>query len=391
MSRPDVLPTNDRRSALLRVSGFDPLFVGSAIVLILFGLMAIYAVNQANPAEGMFKKQLVLLAMGIVPFLVFFLTPAQVWNRIVNFIYAVNLALLAAVLVVGSKGGGAQRWLDLGPIPQFQPSEMSKIITVITLAVFFNRRREEVGNLSTFLLSFLHVLPTLILVFLQPHLGATVTIFISWLVICFVAYVPWKHIIGFLLAMILVISVAGAALLHGYQKERLETLFSKNKDNQKEHYQQDQAMIAIGVGGTLGQGYLKGEQRERRAVPEQRNDFIFTVIGEEGGFFGSALVMFTFALFFIRGWMLALKMSDLFARMCSIGVLTVLAFHWIVNMSMNLGIGPVIGLWLPFISYGGTALWLCLSCLGLIINLNARASEGVFSGGQAPTAWLGHD
>lgn len=386
MSSPDAIPSNDRRFTLLRASGFDPMFVGAVVVLILFGLMAIFSVNQASPGDNMFKKQLMLLLMGIVPFLVFLLTPSMIWHRIVNFLYAINVGMLALVIIKGSTAGGAQRWLDIGPI-QFQPSEMSKIITVITLSVFFSKRREDVGNGWTFALSFLHVLPTLYLVFRQPHLGATVTIFVSWLVICFIAQVPWKQIIGFLMALILVGTVLGATLLRDYQKERLRTLVSKTKDDQKEHYQQDQAMIAIGVGGTLGQGFLKGEQRERRAVPEARNDFIFTVIAEEGGFFGSALVMFTFAAFFIRGWMLALKMSDLFARMACVGVLTVLAFHWIVNTAMNLGIGPVIGLWLPFISYGGTALWLCLACVGLVINLNARSEEGVFSGGLAPQAW----
>lgn len=381
------MATTQRRTGLLKASGFDPLFVGSATVLVLVGLVAIYSVNQAQPALGAFKKQLLLLAIGAIPFGVFLLTPANVWNRIVNWLYALNLVLLAGVLVKGSTAGGAQRWLDIGPI-QFQPSEMSKIITVITLSVFFNRRKDQTNELSTFLLSFLHVLPTLLLVFMQPHLGATITIFVSWLAICLTAQVPWRHLMGLLVALILGGSIVGTTLLHGYQLERLGTLFSSSKDNKKEHYQQDQAMIAIGVGGTLGQGFLKGEQRERRAVPEQHNDFIFTVIGEEGGFFGSALLLLAFFVFFVRGWMLSLHMGDLFGRMASIGVLSVLAFHWIVNMAMNLGIGPVVGLWLPFVSYGGTALWLCLSCVGLILNLNARAQEGVFSGGAAPQNWL---
>ncbi|MBL8059676.1 MAG: rod shape-determining protein RodA [Chthonomonas sp.] len=381
------MAATERRGGLLRASGFDPLFVGATITLLLVGLVSIYSVNQAVPAIGAFKKQLLLLAIGAIPFSIFLLTPATIWNRLVNWLYALNLVMLTGVILKGSTAGGAQRWLDLGPI-QFQPSEMSKIITVITLSVFFNRRRESLGEFSTFFLSFLHVLPTLLLVFLQPHLGATITIFVSWLAISLVATVPWKHIVLLLTTLVLGASIVGTTMLQPYQLERVRTLFSSQKDNQKEHYQQDQAMIAIGVGGTLGQGYLRGEQKERRAVPEQHNDFIFTVIGEEGGFFGSALVLLAFALFFGRGWFLSLQMGDLFGRMACIGVLSVLAFHWVVNMAMNLGIGPVVGLWLPFVSYGGTALWLCLSCVGLIINLNARAQEGVFSGGAAPQNWL---
>lgn len=378
---------SDRPLAAHWLRGADPIFLGATLVLVLVGIMAIFSVNAAAPQLGLFRRQLLLLAMGVVPFAVFWLVPALVWQRIVNWLYAGNVLLLVMVLVRGSEGGGAQRWLDIGPV-QFQPSEMSKILTVITLSTFFYRRREEPITLGVFLLSFLHVLPPLILIFRQPHLGATLTILVAWLAICIVAHVPWKLIIGFLAGLTLVGAVAGATLLHGYQMERLNTLFSRDKNNRAEHYQQDQAMIAIGVGGVLGEGYLKGDQRERRAVPEQHNDFIFTVIGEEGGLFGSSLVLAAFAVFFIRGWMLALRMADMFARLATIGCLTVLAFHWIVNMAMNLGIGPVVGLWLPFISAGGTALWLCLSCVGLILNLNARADEGVFSGGRAPSAWL---
>lgn len=376
-----------RRDGLLPVSGFDPTFFGAAVTLVVIGLAAIFSVNQAEPHLGIFKKQLMLLAIGVIPFGIFLLTPANIWNRIVNWLYALNLAMLAGVLVMGNEAGGAQRWLQLGPI-QFQPSEMSKIITVITLSVFFSRRKEEVKHFSTFALSFAHVLPTLLLVFLQPHLGATITIFVAWLAICLVAQVPSKHILSFLAALVLGGSLIGATVLHDYQLKRVLNLFAHEKNNQDENYQQDQAIIAIGVGGTLGQGFLKGEQKERRAVPEQHNDFIFTVIGEEGGFFGSALVLLAFFVFFVRGWFLALHMSDPFGRMAAIGALTVLAFHWVVNMAMNLSIGPVVGLWLPFISYGGTALWLCLSCVALILNLNARAQEGVFSGGQAPQNWL---
>ncbi len=390
MTGGETLPSSGQKAPFFRLSGLDPIVIGSVVVLIAFGLMAIFSVNQANPGNPIFRKQLMLLVMGVVPLLVFLLIPAQVWQRTVNGLYALNLGMLSMVLIRGSSGGGAQRWLDIGPI-QFQPSEMSKIITVITLATFYAKRQEFVGSFWTFFLSFLHVLPPLFLIFRQPHLGATLTIFVTWLVICIVANVPWKYIVGFLAALAVFGGIAGATLLRGYQLERLKTLFSSSKDSQREHYQQDQAMIAIGVGGTLGQGYLKGEQRERRAVPEQHNDFIFTVIGEEGGLFGSALVLTAFATFFLRGWLLVLRMGDLFSRVAGIGVLTVLAFHWIVNMAMNLGIGPVVGLWLPFISYGGTALWLCLGCVGLLLNLNARSEEGVFSGGLAPDSWRSQD
>lgn len=378
-------PRSEKRTRFSFIGGLDPILIGSTLTLIVVGLMALFSVNQAAPSEGVFRRQLLLLGIGTVPFAVFFFVPATFWQRIVNLAYGINVGLLAMVLVAGDTGGGAQRWLDIGPI-QFQPSELSKILTVITLATFFAKRQEDIKYFSTFALSLLHVLPPLFLIFRQPHLGATLTIMVAWLTICVVARVPWKFIAGFLVGLALIGGIAGATLLRGYQEERLRALVSRERDERGSHYQQVQAEIAIGTGGVLGQGFLRGEQRERRAVPEQHNDFIFTVIGEEGGLFGSALVLGVFAVFFLRGWQIAQRMNDLFGRMCCMGVLSVLAFHWVVNVAMNLGIGPVVGLWLPFISYGGTALWLCLACVALILNLNARTEENVFS--RTPAVWL---
>ncbi len=363
-------------------SGFsiDAPFLGATIFLLIIGLLAIFSVSKAMPDSGIFKKQLMFLFVGMIPAAIFALTPIQVWRRISNWLYATNLLLLLGVMFKGESGGGAQRWIDIGPL-QFQPSELTKIFCVITLATFYEARKERVKEISTFILSFLHILPSLILLILQPHMGATVTVIVTWISISIIARVPWKYMLMFTAAFVAMFSVLlnmpDNPILRDYQKKRLMSLFVG--DEKKDKYQQSRGEIAFGLGGYTGTGLFKGEFKNGKSVPRQHTDFIMTVVGEEGGLLGSLLLLFGFGFFFLRGWSLAVRMSDSFSQMCAFGVLTVLAFHMFVNIQMNLAIGPVMGLPLPFMSAGGTALWLCLSCAGLILGLNSQRRAGLFT------------
>lgn len=359
------------------LSAYDSKFILATIFLIFFGLVTMYSVGEALPELSLFKKQSIQLILGIVPFTIFLVTPGKIWQRVSNFLYGLNLAILILVIKIGSSGGGATRWLDIGPL-RFQPSEMSKVLIVITLSTFFINRTHSIRHFSTFALSFLHILPVMILLFLQPHLGATMTVFVTWVAICIVAGIPTRTI---LLALTVGVGVFVSAiqfrLLPEYQLGRMHGMFVQ--DEKTSGYQQMRSEIAFGYGGIYGAGYLKGEQKALRGVPKQQTDFALSVIGEEAGFFGCMLLFAAYSFYFIRGWYLASTSSDLFARMCGIGALSVLAFHLVVNLSMVLGVGPVVGLWLPFISYGGTALWLCLSCSALIINLCRPQADELFS------------
>jgi len=368
-------------------SGFtvDTPFLAGTILLVLIGLATLFSVSRTSADPGLFKKQFMFLILGLIPMAIFALTPIMLWKRISNWLYVGNILLLLGVMFKGESGGGAQRWIDIGPL-QFQPSEMTKIICVITLATFFESRKERIKDFSTFLLSLLHILPSLILVVLQPHMGATLTILVTWISICVIARVPWKFLFAFLAAFtaifIVLLNVPDNPIVRDYHKKRIMSLVVKNEqdpDYKKQMYQQERGQIAFGIGGVTGDGYLKGSFKTARSVPQQHNNFIMTVIGEETGMIGCIVLLLGYGFFFMRGWSLAIRMSDSFSQMCAFGVLTVLAFHMIVNVQMNLAIGPVIGLWLPFISYGGTALWLCLSCVGLLIGLNSQRRQGMFT------------
>jgi rod shape determining protein RodA len=356
---------------------FDPWLAASAGLLLLVGLMSLYSIDHGAENTTHFSRQLVRLGIGIVPFLVFYWIRPSFLFRYASVLYGLNLALLALVLAVGSQGGGAQRWLNVGPI-DFQPSEMSKLLTVITLAAFYAKRKDEVNRLSTFLLSIAHVAVPLLLIFQQPHFGASLVLLVAWLGVSIAAGLQARYLVG-------AVAVAGALLalaflvpgvLRSYQLERLHAMFGGSE--QDERYQILRAQMAFASGGLTGTGYLKGEFKLPGFVPEQHTDFIFTVIGEEGGLAGCTLILAAFGFFFYRVWRVSHRADDPFQRMIAAGIFSVLAFHTIVNLGMNLELLPVVGLWLPFMSYGGTAIWLCLASVGLLLNLDRRIRPILF-------------
>jgi len=352
--------------------------VGATLGLLLFGLSSQYSI-EGGRFGGNFAKQLVWLVTGLVPAAVFFLVSPAGWRRVGTALYVGNVLLLAAVLVAGSRVKGAQRWIEVGSF-QFQPSEMAKLLLVITLANFLYSRRDSLHRFSAFALSFLHALPVILLVFKQPHLGATIVLFVIWLAVCVGAGVPMRFVFATaglgvaFLGLAYVLKIPG--VFKEYQVGRVEGLL--RGDEQRERFQTSRAEIAFGVGGLTGAGFLKGEQKAGRYIPEQDTDFVFTVVGEEGGFVGCLLVLALFGLLFFRAWWIMFRADELYDKILAAGVLGLLSFHTIVNLSMNLQLIPVVGLWLPFLSRGGTALWLCLSCVALLLNIHRRQRPVLF-------------
>jgi rod shape determining protein RodA len=329
--------------------------------LVLAGLMAVFSTAKGNGTPGLIKKQVLMTLIGTVPFLLLWRLPLNGLKSAANFLWVLNVGLLSFVLLGGSSAKGAQRWIELG-FMQFQPSELSKLLCVLTLAAFFSKRREEVGTFKVFAMSFLHVAPTLILVFKQPHLGATVVVLVVWATACLISGIKASHLI---LGLLVLGIGGGATQLRGYQEDRIKAM--RKSDELGMNYQVTMAELAYGSGGLFGTGYLKGEVKPK--VPEQDDDFIFSVVGEEGGFAVCAMVLSLYTFLLVRIWLAMVRTLDMFARICAAGVFAILGFHMFVNLAMNLQLVPVVGLWLPFMSSGGTAMWLCLACVGLGQNV----------------------
>jgi len=357
--------------------GVDVWLIVASGILLLIGMMSLFSIDHGSEGSRHFSRQLLRLGIGLVPFAFFYFVRPSFLLRYANLLYVVNAILLILVLRAGSSGGGAQRWLNFGPI-DFQPSEMSKILTVVTLAAFFAKRDADANRLSTFVLSIVHVAIPLLLIFLQPHFGASLVILVVWLAVSVAAGLKARYLVG--AVGLAAIAIAGAVLIPGvlkaYQVERLHAMFGGS--DQDERFQIMRAQMAFASGGVTGVGFLKGEFKLPGFVPEQHTDFIFTVIGEEGGLVGCGLVLAAYGFFFYRIWRITLRADDPFHRMIGAGIFAVLAFHTVVNLGMNLELLPVVGLWLPFMSYGGTAIWLCLGSVGLLLNLDRRARPILF-------------
>ncbi|HZH99410.1 MAG TPA: FtsW/RodA/SpoVE family cell cycle protein [Fimbriimonadaceae bacterium] len=348
----------------------------SAATLLLVGLLSLHSLDVATGSAHL-RRQAIRIVIGLIPLSVMYFVPPKAWLRFATPLYWLNLMLLVSVLLIGKSGKGATRWIDLGPI-EFQPSELAKLLTVLTLSAFLFSRLGEIRRLKTFLLGLVHVAAPLALVFAQPHLGATLVIVVTWLGVSLAAGVPIRYLGAGVLIVIAGLGLAWnlPGVLKPYQRERVEAMFSP--DEKGNAFQPVRAQIAFGLGGVTGAGYLQGDQKKGKFIPEQHNDFIFTVVGEEGGLIGSALVIFLFGFFFYRAWLVVVRAEDRFHKMVAAGVFSVFTFHTIVNLGMNLQLLPVVGLWLPFMSYGGTAIWLCMAGVGLLLNIRNQQEEAVF-------------
>ncbi|RYG27221.1 rod shape-determining protein RodA [bacterium] len=378
------IPLTDETRREVRRLDWSLLF--ATALLITFGLMSMFSVSY--PPEGASKpyfiKQAINIAIGLIPFGILAFVHPKVWRRGSSWLYAIDILLLLAVMFMGKHTKGAERWILLPGGVQFQPSELAKLLTVLTLSAFYAHRQERIERLSTFLLGLLHVAVPMGLIFVQPHLGATIVVAVGWFAVSLVAGVPLRYLGGFFACLI---ALAGAALtvpavrgkvLKGYQAERIAGLQERKKDVRGKNWQTDRAEIAFGVGGVTGTGFNQGAQKKGGFIPEQHNDFVLTVLGEEGGLVGCLLLLGAYGFFFYRIFLVMLHTTDPFGKMAAGGVFAVLAFHTFVNMAMVLQIVPVVGLWLPFMSYGGTAMWLCLACVGLLLGIRRRERPILF-------------
>ena len=369
--------SNLQSRALRRI---DWWLIIAALVLLGFGLLALYSYGLHPGASNFFRKQAMNIVVGIVPAALFATIQPKVWMRSATFLYVINLIALIAIFKVGTSINGSARWINLGPI-QFQPSEMAKLVSILTVASFYAMRQDRIKDLSTFLLGLLHIAAPMVLIVKQPHFGGALVLGVIWFSISLVANVPVRYlaVVAAIAAIFVAVIFTHPELMPGYHEKRLSDWGSASATKSSQSgagYQTDQARMAFGVGGVVGTGIGKGQQGEN--IPEQETDFVFTIVGEELGLVGCSLVLAAFAFLFYRIWLVMYRATDPYYRMLAAGVLGMLAFHTFVNLFMVTQMLPVIGLWLPFFSYGGTAMWLCMAAVGLVVNVRSREKPILF-------------
>jgi rod shape determining protein RodA len=359
-----------------------------ALALTMVGITVLTSATEGLPAGRLYhlQRQLLAVALGVVAMVVMLAIDYRDFDRMAKPIYLGQLGLLLVVLVLGRTAQGATRWLQLGPIPLPQPSEVARIAVIIGLASYLSRREEPVRGWMDMVRGFGLILPPALLILIQPNLGTALIFFIFGAGMLYVAGVPGRRLLALALAgLVLVTAWLYLHLNHGlriplypHQVNRLTSFVRPDVDPLNTGYQLIQSKIAVGSGGLWGRGLLDGTQNTLRFIPEKHTDFIFSVIGEELGFVGSASVVLAFVLLPWGGLSIARRARDRFGSLLVVGIVVMWASQALVNLGMTLGIMPITGLPLPFISYGSSALIANFAALGLVLNVGMRRKSILF-------------
>lgn len=313
-------------------------------------------------------RQMLRFAIGLCVMTVIAITDIRLWLRTAYLFYAVALVLLVAVELFGRIGMGAQRWLDLGVL-HIQPSEIMKISIVLALARYFHGLSfDEVGMIRWLLVPLLMVLAPVVLVMKQPDLGTAMLLLATSGAVFFFAGVRlWKFL--------LVLLAGGAAmpigwgLMHEYQRKRVLTFMNPETDPLGAGYHILQSKIALGSGGFTGKGFLQGSQSHLSFLPEKQTDFIFTMFAEEQGLIGALALIGLYILVLAYGFAIAMRSRNQFGRLVGGGLTVMLFLYVFINIAMVSGLVPVVGVPLPLVSYGGTAMMTLLVGIGLLISV----------------------
>ena len=332
------------------------------------GFAMLYSAAGGN-WEPWASRQSMRLGVGVVLMIVVALIGVRIWMRAAYFVYAGALALLVAVEAFGAVRMGAQRWIDLKVI-LFQPSEVMKIALVLALARYFHSLNiEDISRPQYLLVPLLLVGAPVALVIRQPDLGTALLLLIGGGAVFFLAGVRlWKFLVLFV--GILVAAPTAWPFLRPYQQNRVLTFLSPERDPLGAGYNLLQSKIALGSGGMLGRGFLEGTQSHLSFLPEKHTDFIFTMLAEEFGLFGGLGLMGLYVLVLLYGVAISIRSQSQFGRLVGMGVTVAFFLYVFINIAMVMGVVPVVGVPLPLISYGGTAMVTLLGGFGLLMSIH---------------------
>lgn len=354
-------------TTLLSRIHIDAVLLFALLGLMMFGLTVLYSAGGQD--FGLIIRQLVRVATALTVMLVLAqIHPDRMRDTALG-MYVLGLMLLIAVLVFGTEGKGAQRWLDLGFF-RFQPSELMKLAVPILVAAYLSKEPLP-PNPFKLIIGFILIIAPSLLIAKQPDLGTSLLIASSGLIVLFLAGISWKIILGF-------VGLSASALpvlwyvMHDYQRQRVLTFLNPESDPLGAGYHIIQSKIAIGSGGVLGQGWLEGTQSSLAFLPERTTDFIFAVIGEEFGLVGVGLLLMFYLMIAGRGLFIASQAQTSFGRLLAGSISLTFLVYVFVNVGMVTGLLPVVGVPLPLISYGGTSMVTLLAGFGILMSIHTH-------------------
>ncbi|MEN9906115.1 MAG: hypothetical protein RL475_313 [Actinomycetota bacterium] len=369
-----------RRSSV--VSGFDPVLTGAVAALLVIGTLLVYAATRdwyaTNGLDPQYylKRHVINIVIGLALAWGTTIIDYRLLRAYTPYIWGLGVFGLLLVLIpgVGSEVNGAKAWIRLPAGFQIQPAEIAKISIIIGIAMLLSERtHNNDAPTSQDVLKALGVAAIpLLLILVQPDMGTVLIISASVVTMLAVSGAPSRWVVGLIILALLGGFVAvKAGVISDYQVKRLQSFVDPNADSQGAGYQLRQARITVGSGGLIGTGLFNGPQTNGRFVPEQQTDFIFTVAGEELGFLGSGLIIFLLFLILMRAFAIARRSTDPYGTLVCTGVMAWFAFQIFENIGMTLGLMPMTGVPLPFMSYGGSSMFANLIGFGLLQNVHA--------------------
>jgi rod shape determining protein RodA len=353
----------------------------AAIALAAMGLTVIKSATlHTSDARGDFDHQMAYLVVGLVAMAAMTFTDYHLWQRMAWPLYAINIVMLAAVLATGHSALGAQRWIGIGPVV-FQPSEPAKLFTTLSVAAALGNPKRSYDKPQDYLIPLAALAVPALLVLAQPDLGTALVLIAIFTAMLFFALPKARYfaIYAGVLGGLGTLAVTTPFLLHGYQRARLLVFLNPQKDPQGAGWSLIQSKIAIGSGMLLGKGLFHGTQTQLGFVPEHATDFIFTVIGEEWGFIGSVALLVLYAVLLAMALLSLSSARDRYGVLVAAGITAMFAFHILINVGMTIGIMPITGIPLPFISYGGSSLITCLMAVGVLLNIHLQRDKISFN------------
>ena len=355
-------------------SHFNWSLLGIILVLFTVGVINLYSASILKLESGIklipyFKKQLIWGGIGFIGYILFLVLDYRKFRQMVLPLYVISVILLILVLVVGKTNYGATRWLNLGFFT-FQPTELVKLTAILWTANYLSERVGPLGVKDCIKIGVIMGIPVLLIV-KQPDLGSGINILLLVGGMMLFYGIKKRILISIFIIVLLFVPVVWNHM-HEYQKDRIRVLFNSEKYKNNKGYNIIQSKIAVGSGGFWGKGFLEGTQSKLRFLPEKHTDFVFAVFAEEWGFVGSIFLVFLCCLFLYQIARVIEQAKDSFGVYITVGIFFYFFWQFFINMGMVLGILPVVGIPLPFLSYGGSSLIVNFSLLGLVSNVSMR-------------------
>lgn len=356
------------------ISSFNWWYFGLILAVSILGVVVIFSANHGRPEvffRSLYTKQIYWILYGLLAMTVAVIVDYSLLNRYAYLIYGITVFGLIYVLLYGTIASGARRWIHIGSL-SLQISEFAKFALIVALAKYFESgKNNQKYQLKDLLVPAIMTAIIVLLIAAQPDLGTGMIAAFIFLVFVIAVEMDGRTLFGLLFSGVLLVPL-GWFLLRDYQKDRVLTLFNPEMDPLGAGYHSIQSKIAIGSGGFWGKGLLAGTQSRLNFLPEKHTDFIFSVFAEEMGFLGVIVLLTLYLIIILKGLNIAFRASDRFGLFMALGIVASISFYTVYNIGMAIGILPITGIPLPFLSYGGSALITNFFCVGILLNIEMR-------------------